>query len=414
MPDPSRKIPKLRYLAALWVLGSAAIALATWICFTLGLNFAMTICIFLIIIVLLSLMDSLVSSLVFSIIAVGILNFFFTEPLFTLNVSAPEDIAGLSAFFITSIAVTGLVRRMRISAETSREQAQLLDLTHDTIIIRDETEAIVFWNRAAEGLYEWNREEAIGKTPRELLRSEYPMPLEDIRATMHRDGYWEGELVIFKKDGAQIVVASRWSPHLDESGRAIGTLSSSNDITERKRAEDALRRSQAAYLAEAQKLSRTGSFGWNLSTGELTWSDQSFDIFGYDSGATPSLDLMLQRVHSDDASSVQRAFSRAADESMDFNVEFRLAMPEGAIKHIHVVAHPIVNGNGKQQFVGAVMDITAAKSAEERLHKTQAELAYVARVISLGALSSSIAHEINQPPSHCGKRRGLPSLARPR
>jgi PAS domain S-box-containing protein len=223
------------------------------------------------------------------------------------------------------------------------------------------------------------------------------MLLEDIRARMVRDGYWEGEIVKYRKDGSQVAVASRWSPQLDASGRQIGTLETCNDITQRKRAEEALLRSHAAYLAEAQTLSLTGSFGWNTSTGEVFWSDQSFSIFGYDAGATPSLDLMLQRVLPDDISAVQRAFARASDEDIDFDIEFRLSMPAGAIKHIHAVAHPMANGNGKRQFVGAVMDVTAAKNAEERLHMAQAELAYIGRMISLGALSSSIAHEINQP-----------------
>ena len=98
-------------------------ALATWICFRVGFNFATTISVFLVIIVLLSLLDSLISSLIFSVIAVSILNYFFTQPLFTFYVSEPEDIAGLLAFFITSFAVTGLMRRLRQSAETLRQQA---------------------------------------------------------------------------------------------------------------------------------------------------------------------------------------------------------------------------------------------------------------------------------------------------
>ena len=184
-----RSIPRLRYLAVLWALGSAAIAIATWLCFRLGFSFATTICVFLIIIVLLSLMDSLISSLFFSVLAVAVLNFFFTEPLFTFNVSAPEDIGGLLAFFVASFAVTGLVRKTRTSAETLREQAQLLDLTHDTIIARNEADAITFWNRGAERLYGWSREEATGKVSGELLRVVYPVPLEEINSAILRDGH---------------------------------------------------------------------------------------------------------------------------------------------------------------------------------------------------------------------------------
>src|ERR1700754_557220 len=119
--DPKGR-PGLAYLAFLWASGSALLALATAVCFWLGLNFATAVSVFLVIIVLLSLMDSLISSLIFSVIAVSILNYFFIVPLFTFYISDPEDIAALLAFFVTSFAVTGLMRRLRKSAETLREQ----------------------------------------------------------------------------------------------------------------------------------------------------------------------------------------------------------------------------------------------------------------------------------------------------
>src|SRR5262249_3389809 len=154
-------------------------------------------------------------------------------------------------------------------------------LTHDCVMVRGAADSITYWNRGAERLFGWSREEALGKVPQELLRSSYPIPLDDIKAAVARDGYWEGEISKTRKDGTVVIVARRWSLHVDESGQRIGTLETNNDITERRRAEEALRRSQAAYLAEAQRLSLTGSFGWNVATGELFWSDQTFDIFEY-------------------------------------------------------------------------------------------------------------------------------------
>jgi PAS domain S-box-containing protein len=172
-----------------------------------------------------------------------------------------------------------------------REQAHLLDLTHDTIIARNEADQITFWNHGAEALYGWRREQALGKTPSDLLPTVYPVPLQEVNAKLTRDGHWEGELVKTRKDGTVVTVASRWSVRLDEGGRRIGTLETNNDITERKRAEEALRRSQAAYLTEAQKLSATGSFGWNITTNEVFWSDQTFSIFAYEPSTKPSIDL---------------------------------------------------------------------------------------------------------------------------
>jgi C4-dicarboxylate-specific signal transduction histidine kinase len=211
------------------------------------------------------------------------------------------------------------------------------------------------------------------------------------------DGQWEGELLNTRKDGTIVSVASRWSTHLDEHGRQIGTLETNNDITERKQAEEALRRSQGAYLAEAQRLSLTGSFGWDVASGDVFWSAQSFSIFEYEKGIKPSIDLMIQRVHPEDLSRVRRAFERASKEAVDFDIEYRLLIPGDTIKHIHAVARAMLQEPAKRQFVGALMDVTAAKRAEEQLHEVQAELAYVGRVTSLGALSASIAHEVSQP-----------------
>jgi PAS domain S-box-containing protein len=386
-------------LAILWVAGTVALALATWVCVALNQPFRVVVCIYLIIIVILSLMDSLVSSLIFSVIAVGALNFFFTEPKYSFYVDSRTDIVALITFFLASFVITGLVRRMRNFADTLREQAELLELTHDTVMARDAGDTITYWNRGAERLYGWGREEAVGKTACELLRTRYPVAREDIAGALLRDGHWEGELVNARKDGTLVTVASRWSVQRDEAGRRIGTLETNNDITDRKRAEEALRQSQAAYLAEAQKVSQTGSFGWDAASGEVFWSAQTFSIFGYETGVTPSLELMMKRVHPEDFARVQSVFESAARdrENGAFDIEYRLLMSDGGVKHLHAAAHPMRDELGRRQFVGALMDVSAAKQAQERLQQTQAELAYTGRVITLGALGASIAHEVNQP-----------------
>jgi PAS domain S-box-containing protein len=271
-------IRRLRYVIAL--SAARAIALATWACFQLSLNLATTSLVFLIIIGLLSLMDSFISSAIFSVIAVGLLDFFFTEPLFSFEVTSMEDITTLVAFIITSMAVTGLVRRVRGLGEAHREQTRLLDLTHDPVIVRDLNDTVTYWNRGAEEIYGWKREEALGKVTHQLLRTIFPVPLEQITETVRATGRWEGELLHTRRDGTQVTVASRWSLQRDDSRHPLGTIETNNNITEQKRAEDALRRTQETYLAEAQQLSHTGSFGWNVSTGEIFWSEETFRIFG--------------------------------------------------------------------------------------------------------------------------------------
>ena len=370
-PHARDHVARLRHLAVVWVVGGVVLTLVTSACVGLGLNFATSAFAFLIVIVLLSLLDSLVSSVVFSVVAFGCLNYFFTEPRFTFTVNDTQDLTALLAFVVTSLVVTALVRRLRTFAAFQREQAGLLDLTHDAIFVRDTRDVVTYWNHGAEQLYGWRPEETAGRVSHELLQAVFPAPLEEIQRTLQSTGRWEGEVFHTRRDGARLVVASRWSLQLDASGEPIGTLETNNDITERKRAAQALHRSQAAYLAEAQRLSLTGSFGWNASSGEVFWSDETFRIFGYDPSTRPSVDAVLARAHPDDLPLVRGEIERAAREARGFDFEHRLLMPDGGVKHLHVVAHTASDAAGGAQFVGAVMDITARKRTEEALRRSE-------------------------------------------
>ena len=164
----------------------------------------------------------------------------------------------------------------------------------------------------------------------------------------------------------------------------------------RKDAEDKLRRSEA-FLAEAQKLSHTGSFGWNVSTDEHFWSEETFRIFQYDTSTKITLQMVLDRIHPEDVPAMKQIVDRAAQDRKDWEHEYRLLFPDGSVKHVHVVAHATGSKSGNPEFVGAVMDVTAARRAEEALRRGQAELAHVSRVTTLGEFTASIAHEVNQP-----------------
>jgi PAS domain S-box-containing protein len=391
------RIGRFRYLSALLVSGAAALVLATWASFRLGLSSATAACVYLVIIVLLSLTDSFVLSVMFSVIVVGCLDFFFIPPLFAFEVANPQDFTTLAAFLITSIVITSLVRRLQHLGQAHLDQARLLDLTRDSVLVRNLENVVTYWNRGGEELYGWKREEAVGKVTHQLLRTIFPAPLERIAEELFRSGRWEGELLQTRRDGAQVTVASRWSVQLGEEGQPIGTLETNNDITQRKRAENALHRIQETYLTEAQQLSHTGSFGWNVSSGEIFWSEEGFRIFGFESKARPSIELMLARVHPDDLALVRRVIDRAANDRRDFNLEYRLRLPDSTIKHVCVVARAMPSETGNVDFVGAVMDVTSIRLAEFELQNTRTELAHIMRVTSLGELTASIAHEVNQP-----------------
>jgi len=135
--------------------------------------------------------------------------------------------------------------------------------------------------------------------------------------------------------------------------------------------EEKLKDSEA-YLSEAQRLSHTGSFGWRPSTGEIVWSEESFRIFQYDRTTIPTVELVLQRVHPEDAPLVRQTIERASQDGRDFEHEYRLVMPDGVVKHVHVVAHAQRDESGEVDFVGAVMDVSERKRAEEELRQSEA------------------------------------------
>ena len=160
--------------------------------------------------------------------------------------------------------------------------------------------------------------------------------------------------------------------------------------------EAALKRSEA-FLAEAQHLTRIGSFVWRLAKNEITWSEQLYRIFEFDPQVTVTLELIGTRVHPEDLTLLQDMIERASSAASDFQYEHRLLMPDHSVKYLHMIAHGTRNEDGELEYIGAVQDVTNRRLSEEALGKARSELAHVARVMSLGALTASIAHEVNQP-----------------
>jgi PAS domain S-box-containing protein len=220
-------------------------------------------------------------------------------------------------------------------------------------------------------------------------RSNVAICLENIGQTHS----WEIRKV--RKDGSALWVRENAKAVRRVDNQLI-VLIACEDITERKQAENALRRSKM-YLAEAQRLSHTGSFGWGAGSGEIIWSEETFRIFGFDKAPSIKFATVMQRVHPDDRARVQRTIDCASSDGKDFEHGYRLLMPDGAVKYVHATAHAVTDASGGVEFVGAVTDVTARKHAEVELHEAQTNLAHVARVTALGEMAASIAHEVNQP-----------------
>lgn len=160
------------------------------------------------------------------------------------------------------VKVQDRTKELRQANETLRERANLLDLTHDTVFVRDMDDVITFWNRGAEERYGWTRQEAIGQVSHSIIKTSFPAPLPEIKAELTQTGRWEGELLHTRRDGSVVTVASRWALQRDEQGNPVAVLETNNDITERKRAEEALQKVQT----ELTHVSRV------MTVGELTAS----------------------------------------------------------------------------------------------------------------------------------------------
>jgi PAS domain S-box-containing protein len=240
-----------------------------------------------------------------------------------------------------------------------------------------------------------------------------------IAIDVESDPLWRGSS--FRSLAAAHGLRSCWStPICSRAGRVMGTLavfqgqpaaptvpqqeflSKITHITaiaiERAQSEAALRQSES-FLVEAQRLSSTGCFSWCLATDDLTWSEEMYRICGFDRHRPMTLERFLTRVHPDDLALVTGMIERSRREGSgyEYEYEYRVLLPDSSVKYLHVRAHGARDQNGDIEFIGAIQDVTDRHLSQLALDKARSELAHMARVTSLGALTASIAHELNQP-----------------
>ena len=225
--------------------------------------------------------------------------------------------------------------------------------------------------------------------------------LEEARVAFAAGEPFETEARYRRADGQYRWLLVRAVPLRDETGTIIKWYGANTDIDDRKRAEEALRRSEA-YLAETQRLTHTGTFAADCATAPLYWSDELFCIFGFDpQGGLPTQEQPLQRIHPEDLDNFKQAWERVLNQKVDVEVEYRIVLPDGTVKQVYGLGHPVLNAAGEiVEVVGTTIDITDRKRAEverERLRELEADLAHIDRVSMLGELAASIAHEVNQP-----------------
>ena len=296
--------------------------------------------------------------------------------------------------------ITPRKRAEQALRESEARFRTFVDRATDAFLLLDEQLVVVDVNRQACTSLGWSREELIGMHPREF---DVGLDEPSIRALAQRAG--AGEIITFetrhrRKDGTAFPVEIRSGTF--KQGGELYYLALARDISERKLAEESLRQSEA-YLAEAQRLSHTGSWALDVASNRYVYTSEESDrIFGFDPQVeTPTREAVFKRIHPEDQSSWKRNLEKSLREKVDTFDQYRIVLPDGTLRHIHTIRHPVVNSAGEVvKLVGTSIDITERKRAEEereRLLRLEAELAHANRVNMLGELTTSIAHEVSQP-----------------
>ena len=380
-------------------------------------------------------------------------DYFFLQPIHSFALHL-KDIPTLALFTVAALFVVSLSAAQRRAADSLRNARDEQHVTvrelknlNETLVIENaerkraeekarlteeglraiiDTIPVMVARRGADGMIDfvnqtWRTYTGLSQdNPKSLEAAAFhpddsPQFEQQWHSHLARKGdTFETEYRMRRADGEYRWHFIRRVPLRDGNGDAIAWYGVGTDIEDRKRAASALQRSEA-YLAEAQKLSRTGSFAWEFDTGEYFWSDETYRIMGVDRSVKPSIDLFIERVHPDDRAIFHREMNRAANGVQNQDYQLRLLLPEGEIKHLHVIAHYVKYELGRAENVGALMDITEALKSQESLDSAQTALAHASRVATLGELSASIAHEVNQPLAAivASGEAGLRWLARP-
>ena len=312
------------------------------------------------------------------------------------------DSAGnLLEYVGTSIDITERKRAEETLRRTAAYLADAQRLTHTGVWAGDRNSKPLYWSEEVFRIFGFDPQLGL-PTPEQALERIYPEDFDKFqRGTINEKGYLESEYRIVLPDGTLKYVFGSAHPVLDRKGEIVEVVGVVIDITERKRAEEALRRAEG-YLIEAQRLTHTGAWATDAVPEPLYWSEELFRLYGLDSQqGFPTHEQAVQRVHPEDRDKYVQAFHTVIHQKVDSDVEFRTVLPDGTIRYLYGLGHPILNTNGDVvEVVGTTVDITERKRAEEeraRLRQLESDLAHINRVSIMGELAASISHELNQP-----------------
>ena len=308
-----------------------------------------------------------------------------------LSCAEPVRAANGSLLYWIGVNVD-IEERKRTEVELRRSQAHLIDAQRlsrtGSVGLKVSTKQL-FWSDEAARIYGYAP--GTEATADLVLQRVHPADVELLKSVLERAAQggstFDFEHRLLMPDGSVKHLRSLSHSLIDEAGNeeAVGAIM---DITESKVAEEMIRRSEA-YLAEAQRLSHTGSFGWRPDTGEIVWSDETYRIFEYDRSIKPTVDSVVQSVHPEDRADIREIINRAFAGATDFEHAFRLLLPDGRLKHVHAIAHVLQDASGNREFVGAVTEITERRTAEKALRSNEAYLAEAQRLSKTGSFAWS-------------------------
>jgi hypothetical protein len=272
------------------------------------------------------------------------------------------------------VSARDVTERKRAEQEL-RLRAERLDLVHDAVIVRDPVDSrVMLWNREAEAIYGYSREEALDRVTYELLATAFPESRAAVDDALARDGRWEGELRHRRKDGEVIVVSSRQALQRADDGRPIAIIMLNSDITQRKRTEEEL--AHATRLLElTQAIGKTGGWEYEIETGTRHWTDELYRIHGLErTPEPPDIRQVIAAFDPDSTPIIEAAYRRLIDDGEPNDLELGLIGPDGERIWVRAIGRPVIEHGRIVRVAGTISDVSDRRRAEEEIRKLNAEL----------------------------------------
>jgi PAS domain S-box-containing protein len=273
----------------------------------------------------------------------------------------PIDAPG-GKFVLASISD---ITARKMAEKMLRDQALILDVANDAILIRDSEDRVTYWNQGAESLYGWNKKEALGQVTHKLLKTHFPQPLIEIQEQLLSLGHWRGELVHSRRDGSLVTVASTWTLQRDDANRVASVLEVNYDITARKQADDQLR-ILARRLSLASSALHAGVWDWDVRSNEIVWDERMCEIYGIPVDTRVNYKLWADAVVPDDLPPSEAVLQEVIAAKSQASNQFRILRPDGSLRYIQAAEGAVLDDAGQvARVIGINIDTTDRKFNED-------------------------------------------------